>query len=718
MKKRKAARYFGRFFSVILVTVILAASLTFIASGADGDTGETVRVGWYESAFNTKDENGRRSGYAYEYERKIAAYTGWNYEYVEGNWPDLLQKLKNGEIDMLAEVSFKEDRAEYLLYSTLPMGTESYHLYVMTGDTKIKSDDVTTLNGKTVGVMKNSIQEQIFDEWLTKHDLEVEVIRLTGSDDESFTMLAAGRLDAYVAADSFDDPDKHAPLYKIGSSEYYFAVNKSRTDLFVKLESALSRIQDENRYYNEQLYEKYLKREETLYVTAEEFAWLDNHGTVRVGYQDNYLAFCASDPETGELTGALKDYLEYATTALENAVIRFETVAYPTASAAIEALKNGEIDCMFPANFNDHDSEQLGIAISPAMMRTEMDAVVRADEQKEFIRKKQVTVAVNEGNPNYEMFLAEHYPGWLIASFKDSPACLDAIAEGKADCLIISNYRFSNISKQCEKLHLTTVYTGVDMDYCLALRQGDTVLYSIMSRVIKAVPTSVANASLTYYSTEDAKIGFIDFIKDNIVVILIGVVVIVAIILGLLINSIRAQKKVTEEEHIVNDLNRKVFVDALTSVRNKGSFNNFIEDLQDRIDNGEELNFAIGVCDCDNLKKINDNNGHDKGDEYLKAASSLICGIFLHSPVFRIGGDEFAIVLMNEDYKNREELLRWFESAQKDKNESAKHDWETVSVAIGVADYDPNIDSSVNDTARRADKIMYENKRLKKAQRG
>lgn len=717
MNKQKTPSNLTRIFAMIVCFVILSASMTALVTAAGGDTGETVRVGWYESSFNKKDENGRRSGYAYEYERKIAAYTGWNYEYVEGNWPDLLQMLKDGEIDLLAEVSYKEDRAEYLLYPTLPMGTESYHIYVMNGDTKIKSDDVTTLSGKKIGVMKNSIQEQIFDEWLAKHGVEAEVIKLTGSDDESFTMLAAGRLDAYVAADSYDDPAKHAPLYKIGSSDYYFAVNKSRTDLFVKLESALSRIQDENRYYNEQLYDKYLKREETLYVTAEEFSWLEDHGTVRVGYQDNYLAFCASDPETGELTGALKDYLEYATTALENAVVRFEAVAYPTASAAIEALKNGEIDCMFPANFNDNDSEQLGLAMSPAMMRTEMDAVVRADEQKEFIRKKQVTVAVNEGNPNYEMFLAEHYPGWLVANFKDSPACLDAIAAGKADCLIISNYRFNNISKQCEKLHLTTIYTGVDMDYCLALRQGDTVLYSIMSRVIEAVPTSVVNASLTYYSTEDAKVGFIDFIKDNIVVVLVGVTVIVAIILGLLISSVRAQKKAVEEEHIVNDLSHKVFVDALTSVRNKGSFNNFIEDLQDRIDNGEELEFAIGVCDCDDLKRINDTSGHDKGDEYLKAASSLICGIFLHSPVFRIGGDEFAIVLMNEDYKNREELLRWFDSAQKDNNESAKHEWETVSVAIGVAEYDPKIDQTVNDTARRADKIMYENKRQRKVHR-
>ena len=66
----------------------------------------------------------------------------------------------------------------------------------------------------------------------------------------------------------------------------------------------------------------------------------------------------------------------------------------------------------------------------------------------------------------------------------------------------------------------------------------------------------------------------------------------------------------------------------------------------------------MGVFDCDNLKQINDQNGHDKGDIYIRAASQLICRVFAHSPVFRIGGDEFAVVLQNEDFINREDLIR------------------------------------------------------------
>ena len=124
--------------------------------------------------------------------------------------------------------------------------------------------------------------------------------------------------------------------------------------------------------------------------------------------------------------------------------------------------------------------------------------------------------------------------------------------------------------------------------------------------------------------------------------------------------------------------------------------------------------FAIGIFDCDNLKMVNDQNGHDKGDIYIKNASRLICRVFQHSPVFRIGGDEFAVVLQYEDFQNREELVSQFEKEKKKLCAAAANKWEEPRVALGIAVYDPDFDSAVTDTIRRADKIMYENKRIEK----
>ena len=685
-----------------------------LAAFAEGSKRKVVRVGWHEPPFFITDQYGRQSGYSYEYQCKVAAYTGWDYEYVEGSWVELLDMLKKGEIDLLSDVSYVEDRTKYMLYSSIPMGTESYYLFIRPDNNEITAENISAVNGKRIGVTKGSIQEAYLKSWAKQRGVEPDIVELTIAEDEAMKQLGS-ELDALVTMDIYGSPETAVPVWKIGSSDFYFAVSKNRADLLPELDAALNRIQDENKYYDQQLHDKYLKNNDTnRYLNTTEKEWLEKHGTVKVGYQDNYLAFCAKDPETGELTGALKDYLKYASESFENAKLDFEPICFRTSAEAIEALKKGEIDCMFPANFTIHDAEQTGLLISPPLMRTEMDAVVRASEKKDFLQREQVTVAVNEGNTNYDMFLADKYPEWDRAYFADTPAALSAVADKEADCVIISNYRYNNISKQCEALHLTTVYTGVDMDYCFAVNKGNIQLYSILARATSVVPESAVNSALTYYSAEDVKMTFFEMLRENLGAVMGCIAAVLFIIVILLLRSYRAEKKLHEEEHLIKTLNRRVFVDSLTSVRNKGAYSEYIGKLQDRIDSGETFDLAIGIFDCNNLKDINDRYGHDKGDIYLKNACQLICKTFDHSPVFRLGGDEFAVILLNGDFQNRFALVEKFEERRNVICKSAKNKWEEVHIALGIAVYDPERDDNISDTVRRADHIMYDNKRLLK----
>jgi diguanylate cyclase (GGDEF)-like protein len=171
------------------------------------------------------------------------------------------------------------------------------------------------------------------------------------------------------------------------------------------------------------------------------------------------------------------------------------------------------------------------------------------------------------------------------------------------------------------------------------------------------------------------------------------------------------------KEHI-NDLNNRVYVDALTHVRNKGAYADIIEELQEEMNtNHDDMEFAVGVFDCDDLKAVNDNYGHERGDVYLQTASRLICRVFKHSPVFRIGGDEFSVILRNEDYVNRDELIRQFKKEEDEISISKENVWEQVHVTVGVSVFDPERDNAVIDVVRRADKAMYENKNKKKQTR-
>ncbi len=535
---------FRRISAVLLC--ILFAVLCLLPAAAPAESGvKTVRVGWFDTPFNHKDSFGRRTGYSYEYQRKIAAYTGWKYQYVEGTWSELVQMLQEGRIDLMSDVSYKEERTESMLYSSLPMGSELYYIYVDPDNKEISINDVTTLNGKKVGVTATSVQKDLFLDWASERGITADLVGLECSEEESLSMLQRGEIDAFVTLDAYSDPESWTPLWKIGSSDFYFVVSKDRPDLLAELDEALSRIQDEDKYYSDKLSEQYLRDSgSNRYLTAAESEWLAGHGTIRVGFQDNYLAFCAGDPKTGKLTGALKDYLEIASGVLANASPEFEAVVYPTASDAMTALKNGEIDCMFPANLTAFDGEEAGVVMSPPLMRTEMDAVVRAENKQGFLRNTQVLVGVNRGNPNYEMFLKDHFPTWTPVYYNDTPACLDAVRGNKADCIIISNYRYSDIARQCERLNLTTVYTGVDMDYCFAVREGNMILYSILAKLISQVPESTVNAALNYYSTTSRQTGFIEYIIDNPVIVgLVVFCLILLAVIGILLFRLTAQKK-------------------------------------------------------------------------------------------------------------------------------------------------------------------------------
>lgn len=174
-------------------------------------------------------------------------------------------------------------------------------------------------------------------------------------------------------------------------------------------------------------------------------------------------------------------------------------------------------------------------------------------------------------------------------------------------------------------------------------------------------------------------------------------------------------KLISDLDGYISDLNSLAYADALTEVRNKSAFDVVARELQNRMDNKDDnVEFAIAVLDCDDLKEINDTYGHDKGDVYLKNSCHLICRVFKRSPVFRVGGDEFAVLLQGEDYQHREKLKRYFIEKSAEICAFSKEPWENISVAIGIAVYNATIDKTVEDVMIRADHLMYDNKHERK----
>ncbi len=465
--------------------------------------------------------------------------------------------LTDGEIDLMSDISYTVSRARSVLFSVQPMGTEEYYVFLSAaGGSGIAVDDPSSFSGKRVGVNKGSVQADMFRNWASKKGAEPELVELTVGENEAADMLERGELDALVRIYGFDDRDTLLPVLKVGSSDFYFAVSKASPELLGELDAAMLRIHEEDPYYNEELREKYFAHAGTnMFLSDSELGWLAAHGTIRVGYRDNYLAFCAKDKATGELTGALKDFLALASRSMQNAEVVFEAVAYPSTSDALDALKRGEIDCVFPVNLTDYESEELGMLTSRPLMQCEMYAVARSSALRDFTLEGEVRVAVNEGNPSYESFLMDNFPGWQRVYCKDIAACFKAVSEGWADCVIVSNYRINSVDDLMDEYKLATVTTGVAMNSYFALNRGESELYVILNRLIGRVPESAINAALSSYSYSDSRLTLARFMRENIAAVLAVVAVVLAVILTLLLHSLRSEKKTREAMERIGELN-------------------------------------------------------------------------------------------------------------------------------------------------------------------
>ena len=548
-----------------LLLAVMLVNMVPATAFADSQEQKIVRVGWFDSSFCYYDSFGRRCGIDYEYHQKVSAYTGWTFEYVEDSWPNLLQMLKEGRIDLLSDVSYKAEREEYMYFSDLPMGTEAYYIYVSAENREITADDLSSLNGKRIGVNKDSIQETFLRDWAEKNHLTLDVIPLTGTEDESMEMINKGDIDGLATIFTFDYNREAIPVSRIGGSDYYYAVNKSRQDLIEELNMAMAEIQDEDPYFNEKISkERIFSSKTNALLTPQQEDWLKEHGEIRIGFREDYLPFCDTDNDSGELTGALKDYLAHALNGLNSQELKFKTVPYTTIEDALSALTAGEVDCVFPVYLSTYDADQRGIRLTDPAMKTEMNALMRVDDRQELSDESTITFAINDRMVNVETFIMAFYPKAQRKPFAGLQACYEAVARGEADCVLVSNYRIPSEEDTLKKNKLFTVPTGESLQLSFAVNKSSRELYSIMNKTVLATNSNEMDTALASYMYGEQKVSFMQFLKNNWLVVLTVLTVLFAVILFLLGSKLRAeriahrQRRLLEEAAQIKDLQQTV----------------------------------------------------------------------------------------------------------------------------------------------------------------
>ena len=535
--RKKSAVLFAGIFVVLGMWMILSVHCQAAEINNDEKQPQTIRVGSFEDTFNYVDKNGVRRGYGYELMQALAGYTGWEFEYVKCDWSNCFDKLENGEIDVMGDISYTDERAQRMLFSDEPMGEEKYILYADLSNIDIGTSDFKFMDGKRVGVLMGTEPEIMLTEWENKNGIQTEHVNVYNNDDVE-KKLANHEIDCFVSLEeSIWSEQGIASVTTIGKSGIYFAINKERSDIKRELDYAMRQLEQDSPFFKADLYKKYFTLDYNQSLTGGEKSWLEEHGDIRIGFLNNDPVIFSMDEETGQLMGMLPEYFSYAKDCLGNQTLKFNIQEYDDYSEMLQALQNQEIDMIFYVGKNPDLAEKKGYTFTNTAWTYSLMAVT--DDEK-FDENKVYTVAVPKEKEALKQYIAFSYPQWKIVDYDSLDAAADMIANEEADCFLMgaSQALIYDNSKNFKSIPLTKT-----MEACFAVRGGEGTLLSILNKTLKAMPSDMLTSALAIYDSTADKVTFSDFVKDNMLAFFVTAGFFVLSIIGIILVLLRKARK-------------------------------------------------------------------------------------------------------------------------------------------------------------------------------
>ena len=468
-----------------------------------------IRVGSFEDTFNYADKNGVRRGYGYELMQALAGYTGWKFEYVKCDWSNCFDKIENGEIDIMGDISYTDERAQKMLFSDEPMGEEKYILYADLSNLDIGTSDFKFMDGKRVGVLMGTKPEIMLTEWENKNGIHTEHVNVNNDNDVK-KKLANHEIDCFVSLEeSIWSEQGISSVTTIGKSGIYFVINKERSDIKTELDWAMRQLEQDSPFFKADLYKKYFTLDYNQSLTSREKSWMEEHGDIRIGFLNNNPAIFFMDEETGKVTGMLAEYIAYAKDCLGNQILRFNIQDYDDYDEMFQALQNQEIDMIFYVGRNPDLAEKKGYALTNTAWTYSLMAVT---DEKNFDENKAYTVAAPKEKEALKQYIAFSYPQWKIVNYDSLEDVADMIANEEADCFLMgaSQTMTYDNSKNFKSIPLTKT-----MEACIAVKSGEGILLSILNKTLKTMPSDMLTSALAIYDSTADKVTFSDFVKDN-----------------------------------------------------------------------------------------------------------------------------------------------------------------------------------------------------------
>ena len=676
--RKKSAILCAVIFVILVVWMILSVHCRAAETNNDENLSQTagqnestqqkiIRVGSFEDTFNYVDKNGIRRGFGYELMQALAGYTGWKFEYVKCDWSNCFDKLENGEIDIMGDISYTDERAQKMLFPEEPMGEEKYILYADLSNLDIGTYDFKFMDGKRVGVLMDTEPEIMLTEWENKNGIHTEHVNVNNDDDVE-KKLANHEIDCFVSLEeSLWSEQGISSVTTIGKSGIYFAINKERSDIKTELDYAMRQLEQDSPFFKADLYKKYFTLAYNQSLTGEEKSWLEEHGSIRIGFLNNDPAIFSMDEETGKLNGMLAEYISYAKDCLGNQRLKFGIQEYDDYNEMLRALQDHEIDMIFYVGRNPDLAEKKGYTLTNTAWTYSLMAVT---DEKYFNENEAYSVAVVKEHEALKQHIAFSYPHWKLIDCDSLADATDMVLHQKADCFLMGT---SQALKYDNNRDFKSIPLTKTMEACFAVRGGEGTLLSILNKTLKTMPSDMLTSTLAIYDSTADKVTFYDFVKDNMLAFFATAgffgLSIIAIILVFLRKARKAEAAAKLAANDTQKLNDKLEI-ALkkaedASLAKTRFLNNMSHDIR------TPMNVILGYAQLmeDELK------GKDMPEtsehlEKLKQSGNLLLSII--NNVLDMAKIESGKMEINENYGRlgaiRQSLFEIFEDEAKKKN--------------------------------------------------
>lgn len=526
---------------LVALTVLSAAAPAPVYAANTDQQVKTVRVGWLVSneGFQDGTPGERLSGWGYEYLQTLSYYTpGWRYEYVSGTFTELMDMLEAGEIDLMPNISYSEERAQKLLFSSNPEGTERYYIYARPDRDDLAKGDPQALQGLTIGCNRGVMQTLVGQQWLANEGIACTYREYDG-DSVLFDALANNEVDAIIMNDTISSPSA-SPMFYIGSNDYYLAVPKSRPDLMNDINAAMTAIARVNPRYNDEVKSSYSTQNSgSSSLNGPECSWLKaNNNTITLGYITGKLPYCNED-EDGEMEGSLASL---ATTLHDKFGITVKTVAFDSYKMMSKALSKGSIDVALPVYRDYWFAEQTGVVQSISLGTISLTAIYTGGN----LNKDLQNIACTKSSFVNKNALESLFPTATVTEYQSDDEAFDALRKGTAHCIVAPSSRVKTIGDRYDLKDCETVELPDTCELSCWISRGKPELLGIINKgIINAGESlSASNFSSTSYTAQESNtLQFLYRNRTAIAAVLIGMLSVGIVLLIWALVRARTERK-------------------------------------------------------------------------------------------------------------------------------------------------------------------------------